>query len=487
MVKSRNVVFLIFVMTMAVYSGWAAQSNAYFIEAGGVVSMEAEHFTANSGYIVSSANTVTNSEGYPLDTSGYSGTGFLITPGANAKADYQIMFTNTGTYYVNLRSIANIDALGGGEENGFRAMFDGALLVCTANGCGMNVAKWARWAWVTRQQWPVEPLLRGPVTFNVTTPGIHTFSILPREPHAWFDKIVLQRSPLSCGNADYQGCLSGTGPAESQRSEDPTNPPVATTGTATSVVSDGATLNGTVNPNDSSTTVVFEYGETSSYGSTVTATQSPLAGTTTQAVSATITGLNPQTTYHFRVKATSSGGTGTGNDATFVTGDRVTPPTAATGMATTVSATGAVLNGIVNPNDSSTTVVFEYGETSSYGSTVTATQSPLTGTNSQTVSAQVSSLVAGSNYHFRVAATNGGGTANGDDHTFQTNGNVVTIENTTFKAGTEYEYTAATSITIGSGVTVESGAKLTLKAPAVTGKSNMVVEEGAEVTILPLP
>jgi C1A family cysteine protease len=95
--------------------------------------------------------------------------------------------------------------------------------------------------------------------------------------------------------------------------------PTATTNAATSITSSGATLNGTVNANNLTTTVTFEYGQTSSYGSTVNATPNTVTGNTNTAVSATITGLIANTLYHFRVKAVNSMGTTYGNDLTFTT------------------------------------------------------------------------------------------------------------------------------------------------------------------------
>ncbi len=94
--------------------------------------------------------------------------------------------------------------------------------------------------------------------------------------------------------------------------------PTATTGVATDVSTTGATLNGTVNPNGVATTVSFEWGTTTSYGQT-TPGQALGAGTVAQAVSAALTGLAPCTTYHYRLKATSAGGTANGEDATFRT------------------------------------------------------------------------------------------------------------------------------------------------------------------------
>ncbi len=100
--------------------------------------------------------------------------------------------------------------------------------------------------------------------------------------------------------------------------DSPVAAPAATTGAATDVTTTGATLNGTANPNGSATTVSFDWGQTTSYGET-TAGQAAGAGTTAQAVSAALTDLAPCTTYHYRARATSAGGTITGEDASFRT------------------------------------------------------------------------------------------------------------------------------------------------------------------------
>ncbi len=106
-----------------------------------------------------------------------------------------------------------------------------------------------------------------------------------------------------------------------------TNPPTATTGTATSITSTGTTLNGTVNANGYSSTVTFDYGLTTGYGSSITASQSPVSGASNTAVSAAVSGLTCNTTYHFRAKGISTGGTSNGSDATFTTGACNAAPT----------------------------------------------------------------------------------------------------------------------------------------------------------------
>lgn len=94
--------------------------------------------------------------------------------------------------------------------------------------------------------------------------------------------------------------------------------PMALTAAATNAVTT-ATLNATVNPAGAVTTAIFEYGTTSSYGSTVPITLGPSNGTVAQNVAANISGLVPNTTYHFRVKATNVSGTTFGRDLTFTT------------------------------------------------------------------------------------------------------------------------------------------------------------------------
>jgi len=99
----------------------------------------------------------------------------------------------------------------------------------------------------------------------------------------------------------------------------------AATTAATSVTGTSATLNGTVNPNGSSTTVYFQYGTTTSYGS-LTAPQI-FTGSTSQTVTADVTGLSIGTTYHYRIVAKNSGGTIAGTDISFTTAGAGATPT----------------------------------------------------------------------------------------------------------------------------------------------------------------
>ena len=99
-----------------------------------------------------------------------------------------------------------------------------------------------------------------------------------------------------------------------------TVPPSATTGSASSTGSSTATVNGSVNPGGAATSWWFQYGTSTSYGSTA---PSPAAsagsGTTAQPVSVTVTALRKKTKYHYRLVARNAYGTSYGADRTFTT------------------------------------------------------------------------------------------------------------------------------------------------------------------------
>jgi len=192
--------------------------------------------------------------------------------------------------------------------------------------------------------------------------------------------------------------------------------PTITTDAATFLTNSSATLREMVNPNGLTATVHFQYGLTTSYGS-VTADQT-FGGITSQSFSATIHGLNPSTTYHFRTVAINNCGTTYGSDRTFTTLSPIGPPVVTTTPATFIAGFSAMLNGLLDPHGLTTSVHFQYGTTTNYGRT-TAPQSH-TGNTYLNVGANISSLSASTIYHFRIVASNSAGTSLGSDRTFTT-------------------------------------------------------------------
>jgi Glycine rich protein len=96
--------------------------------------------------------------------------------------------------------------------------------------------------------------------------------------------------------------------------------PTVETELASSVKQSAATLNATVNPEGSEVTAcTFEYGTSLAYGSSAPCASLPGSGMSPVSVSATISGLKPSTTYHFRISATNAGGVAFGSDQSFAT------------------------------------------------------------------------------------------------------------------------------------------------------------------------
>ena len=194
-------------------------------------------------------------------------------------------------------------------------------------------------------------------------------------------------------------------------------PPSASTGAASSVSFDSATLAGTVNPNGVQTAYYFQYGESSGYG-IQTSEASAGAGTANESVSASVSGLAASKTYHFRLVAVSTAGTTDGPDQTFTTA--ATPaPGVATESAKGATSDSATVTGIVAPHGVPTTYEFQYGKTAAYG-LHTAGVSAGAGTANLAVSQTLGGLASSTTYHYRLIAISAGGTVAGSDRTFAT-------------------------------------------------------------------
>jgi hypothetical protein len=87
-----------------------------------------------------------------------------------------------------------------------------------------------------------------------------------------------------------------------------------------SISQTSAQLAGGIYPNQQATSYAWQYGTTASYGHQ-TATETVPAGVQPSAVTASLSGLSADTTYHYRLTATNASGTSTGYDMTFTTGN----------------------------------------------------------------------------------------------------------------------------------------------------------------------
>jgi sugar lactone lactonase YvrE len=197
----------------------------------------------------------------------------------------------------------------------------------------------------------------------------------------------------------------------------PARKPTATTKAATSIKADAATLQGSVNPEGRSTTYQFEYGPTASYGSVVPASPKAIGSASDDvAVSEAVEGFEEGATYHYRVVAKNELGTTQGSDITF-TAPRL--PEVDTETAVGIEGDQAVLNGTVDPNGISTEYTFEYGPTSTYGTTI-APDGAGDGNTTVEATEAIANLEPETTYHYRIVGSSQAGSDSGEDRTFTT-------------------------------------------------------------------
>ncbi len=110
-------------------------------------------------------------------------------------------------------------------------------------------------------------------------------------------------------------------------------------------------------------------------------------------------------------------------------------PTVTTLAATNVGATRARLNASVNPNGSSVTAVFQSGTSPSFGTNSPITLAAPAGILAENVSLELTGLLPSTTYHFRVNASNLGGTTNGDSLTFTTLSNDASLSALALSSG----------------------------------------------------
>jgi DNA-binding beta-propeller fold protein YncE len=193
-----------------------------------------------------------------------------------------------------------------------------------------------------------------------------------------------------------------------------------TTGPVTSLQPESAMLTGSLSPDGFDAHYYFQWGTTTSYGQSSPEPPGIDAGTGKEAVKAeaALSGLAPNTVYHYRLVAENQLGVTLGADQQFQTSG---PPRIVEKPVTGVGHEAATLNATVNPDELATSYHFEYGETTSYGS-----EAPLggasvgAGATPVPVSASLTGLKLGVSYHYRVVATNSDDITTGPDQTFTT-------------------------------------------------------------------
>jgi NHL repeat len=187
-----------------------------------------------------------------------------------------------------------------------------------------------------------------------------------------------------------------------------------------------------LNPENAPTRYEFQYGPCEDLEACPGVLQTPAVQSeeygkieTTQE----ITGLQPATTYHYRLLAVSKNAaaseekTAAGATASFTTGPAPIV-TAATAPAQQVAATSAVVSGTVNPDGQPATYTFELGVyaagATSYGVVLSGAVPATSGLVPEAFT--LTGLQPGTTYAYRIAIASGYGTATGQPQTFTTQG-----------------------------------------------------------------
>ncbi len=193
---------------------------------------------------------------------------------------------------------------------------------------------------------------------------------------------------------------------------------------ASGVSASAATLHGLVEPAGIAVTgCVFEYGLTEALGSSTPCEGSIPTDEGSHPVAAALTGLEPGTTYFYRVAATNANGTGHSGLESFTA-----KQPARTEAASGITPRRATLHGTAFPEGEEVTACFfEYGEATTYGSSVPCEGSTPSDQNAHPVSAKIAGLrPSGVVYHFRLVIERGALVARGADETLETAGTVTT-------------------------------------------------------------
>ena len=279
--------------------------------------------------------------------------------------------------------------------------------------------------------------------------------------------------------------------------------PSVTTGSANMISSRNVSLNASINPNGLYTQVWFQI-DTNNPPNTARGHQGIGSGASSVNVQAGIINLLLDTTYYYRAVAQNSNGTVFGELRSFTTssdggtsasgstsgssgtvtsgntstyGSSTSGPTAPlveTNGPASVSATSAVINGSINPNNADTKFWFEFGLTYSFGKK-TSIEPAGSGNTWTLVTGNLSGLETGRTYYYRVVAQNNFGTAIGDTMNFTTS----TSGSNTNTSGSGQVSGATTTGSVGSAT--NSGGAVAGATSTGTGDSLVSSSNPADI------
>ena len=230
-------------------------------------------------------------------------------------------------------------------------------------------------------------------------------------------------------------------------------PPAVTTTTATSITATTAQTGGNVTSAGSSSVTARGICYATTSNPLISGTHTT-DGTGTGTFTTNLSNLQPGTLYYYKAYAQSSVDVSYGSEYSFST--PTTTPTVSTSAVSYLGVTNVIAGGNVSTTGGAN--VTDRGIV--WGTSVnptTANNVVASGSGTGNYSATISSLTAGSTYHYRAYATNSNGTSYGLDSSFTTLASALIPTVTTSSASG----ITSTSTSTGGNVTFDGGAAVT--------------------------
>lgn len=227
-------------------------------------------------------------------------------------------------------------------------------------------------------------------------------------------------------------------------------PPTVTTSQVTNITQTTATGGGDVTSDGGATVTERGICWSTSHNPTISSSNGS-SGTGTGSYTVSMTGLTANTTYYVRAYATNSVGTAYGSEVSFTTSQNVTLPTVTTSQVTNITETSATGGGNVISDGGGIISIRGICWSTSHNPTTNNNHHNLSGATGS-FSINMNNLTANTTYYVRAYATNGAGTAYGNEVSFTTLPHVTLPTVTTIQV-TDIAQTTAT----GGGNVIDSG------------------------------
>jgi DNA-binding beta-propeller fold protein YncE len=211
------------------------------------------------------------------------------------------------------------------------------------------------------------------------------------------------------------------------------------TGNPSEVKGTTAKVSGLVNPEGIEAHYFFEYGPCAGNSldgcagspypeKTPEMALAEPAGSTPEPASAFLSGLSPETIYHYQLVGVNANGEKQGKEVLVTTGPAIAG--VSTGVATNVQTTSVTLNGLLDPEGTLTHYFFEYVSEEEYdpaasnpygnGTSTENESGEREGAEQEAASMPIAGLDVGTSYHYRIVTSNEHGVTYGGDQTLTT-------------------------------------------------------------------